>query len=295
MPDIALRFQRDMLVLSSSVDAAFERIGVDPVRAANLTLLLEPEVLEPSLRLEHDVGAQCIVVPTARITPARLAHERLEEKAQQIADQAFGLVEALNPQHVLIEIGPCGLPFDASSAGSRKEHRDQYRRATALLEGVGADAFFLNGFTRPEAFACAIEGVREASGLPIFISVDLEDDGSCRGGFGMLESTCATAEECGADVMGFSTAAPAAEAAKLAARARRACSLPLLVQARCEMQKPRSAWDVPDGVYPTAESMVDFALSMRAAGVQFLRASGKASPAYTGALVATVSGLDVHS
>ena len=36
------------------------------------------------------------------------------------------------------------------------------------------------------------------------------------------------------------------------------------------------------------------AVKLYAAGVQFLRATGQATPAYTGALVATVSGLDVR-
>ena len=39
--------------------------------------------------------------------------------------------------------------------------------------------------------------------------------------------------------------------------------------------------------------MVELVVRLRAQGVQFLRASGAATPAYTGALLATVGGSDV--
>ena len=39
--------------------------------------------------------------------------------------------------------------------------------------------------------------------------------------------------------------------------------------------------------------MMPAALVLRAVGVQFLRAAGQATPAYTGVLAATVAGLDV--
>ena len=41
------------------------------------------------------------------------------------------------------------------------------------------------------------------------------------------------------------------------------------------------------------DTMMPAALELRAAGVQFLRAAGQATPAYTGVLAATVAGLDV--
>jgi hypothetical protein len=39
--------------------------------------------------------------------------------------------------------------------------------------------------------------------------------------------------------------------------------------------------------------MVDAAYALRAAGVQFVRAAGQATPSYTAALVAALEGLDV--
>ena len=47
--------------------------------------------------------------------------------------------------------------------------------------------------------------------------------------------------------------------------------------------------------YYSPDTMMPTALELRAAGVQFRRAAGQATPAYTGALAATVAGLDVAS
>ena len=45
--------------------------------------------------------------------------------------------------------------------------------------------------------------------------------------------------------------------------------------------------------YYSPDTMMPAALELRAAGVQFLRAAGQATPAYTGVLAAAVAGLDV--
>ena len=78
---------------------------------------------------------------------------------------------------MLVEIGPCGLPLDPSSKASLNENRDQYARAARACEGMQLDAFFLNGFTNPSDLKCALMGVRQVSGLPVFASVDVAADG----------------------------------------------------------------------------------------------------------------------
>ena len=45
--------------------------------------------------------------------------------------------------------------------------------------------------------------------------------------------------------------------------------------------------------YYCPDAMVGVAVQLRGAGVQFLRATGAATPAYTGALAAAVTGYDV--
>mgnify|MGYP002554810123 FL=1 len=293
MPDIALRFDKDMLVISASVSAALARQGVDVGRDLELMTVLEPDSIQEAMRLESMAGAQCLVTTTAGITPARMAQVGMEDRAQDVARASLEVLRPLKPQHVLVEIGPCGLPLDASSKASLNENRDQYARAARLFAGEQFDAFFLNGFTTASDLLCALMGVRQVSDMPAFASVDVLADGTLASGRGTLEEACSIMGEYGASVAGFSTASGIEDACALAKRAEAACDLPILVQLAVAEHKPKQGGPTDANPYYCPDAVVDAAVRLRASGVQFLRATGAATPAYTGALAATTAGLDV--
>ena len=126
MPDIDLRLHKDMLVLSAPVLPALQRLGVDVERDAELTLLLEPDTYEDFYKMEAIAGAQCMVAGTGSFTSARLTRVRMEERAADLVRLSLEAVSSVKPQHVLAEIGPCGLPLDPSSKASLNENKDQY-------------------------------------------------------------------------------------------------------------------------------------------------------------------------
>lgn len=293
MPDIALRFDKDMLVVSAPVSAALARQGVDVDRDLELMTVLEPDSIQEAMRLESMAGAQCLVTTTAGITPARMAQVGMADRAHDVARASLGVLQPLKPQHVLVEIGPCGLPLDASSKASLNENRDQYARAARLFEGEQFDAFFLNGFTTASDLLCALMGVRQVSDMPAFASVDVLADGTLASGRGTLEEACSIMGEYGASVAGFSTASGIEDACALAKRAEAACDLPILVQLAVAEHKPKQGGPTDANPYYCPDAVVDAAVRLRASGVQFLRATGAATPAYTGALAATTAGLDV--
>ena len=289
MPDIALRFDKDMLVVSAPVSAALSRQGVDVDRDLELMTVLEPDSIQEAMRLESMAGAQCLATSTAGITPARMAQIGMEDRAHDVARASLEVLRPLKPQHVLVEIGPCGLPLDASSKASLNENRDQYARAARLFAGEQFDAFFLNGFTTASDLLC----VRQVSDMPAFASVDVLADGTLASGRGTLEEACAIMGEYGASVAGFSTACGIEDACALAKRAEAACDLPILVQLAVAEHKPKQGGPTDANPYYCPDAVVDAAVRLRASGVQFLRATGAVTPAYTGALVATTAGLDV--
>lgn len=297
MADIALRFHKDMLVLSSPVEPVLARQGVDVERDLEFVMLFEPDSLHDALRLQVLAGAPCLVLPTAGMTPARLTHHGMEEQAPQLVAAVMEQVVELKVQHLIAEVGPCGLPLDGSSKASLNEHRDQYARVGRLFAEYELDALFLNGFESAAALKCALMGLRQVSDLPVLASVNVRADGMLAGGRDALEEALAVMEDLGAQVAGFSTAAGPDEACVLAKRAARACDLPLLAQLDVAEVEPKAkrfgVVPAKENPYGTPDAVVDAALRLRAAGVQFLRAQGAAMPAYAGALAATLSGLDV--
>lgn len=341
MPDIQLRFHHDMLVLSAPVDATLARQSVDAARDRQYLNLMEPDVVQDAIKLELVAGAQCLVTTTEDITGARLAHVHMDGDASKLAEAALELANELKPQHVLAEIGPCGLPLDASSKASLNENRAQYADAARAFGDGAFDAFFLNGFTSIADLKCALMGVSQVSGKPIFASVTIGEGGNTlpeetfvrvahddaspiEGGisFGTLTpmeeaaappvpasrlkamdaqawpEAIAVMEELGASVVGFETAEPLDRAIEYARQAASATSLPLLAQLRVKANAGTSKLDA----LKPAEDIRDYtpatmdraAIKLYGEGVQFLRATGAATPAFTGALAATLQGLDVH-
>lgn len=298
MPDIGLRFHKDMLVLSTPAASALERLGINVERDAELTMLLEPDTIEDVYKLESIAGAQCLVADTARLVPARLAHSGMESRASELAHAFLEAVRKFKPQHVLAEIGPCGLPLDASSKASLTENRDQYARAARLFANEEIDAFFLNEFASCADLKCALMGVRKVSDRPVFASVDVRPDGVLACGRGTIEEAACVMAEFEASVAGFSTPADEEAAVALAKRAiatldAEGAALPLLVQLEVVRRDARQQAPTPSNPYCNPDTMVNAALALHAAGVQFVRACGDATPAYTGALAATTMGLDV--
>ena len=266
MPDIALRFHKDMLVLSSPVAVVLARQGFDVEHDLEFANLVEPEAVRDALRLNKMAGAQCLVANTEGIAPARLAHRGMEDRAAEIVRTGLSLARELKPQHVLVEIGPCGLPLDAASKSSLNENRDQYARAAHACDGQEFDAFFLNGFANPADLKCALMGVRQVSGAPVYASVDVD---------------------------GFATAAPLDAAVTFARRASGAGRLPVLAQLIVREHNPKQGDVTHENPYYCPDVLVGAAVQLRAAGAQFLRAAGAATPAYAGALAAASEGFDV--
>ena len=239
MPDIALRFHKDMLVLSSPVAVVLARQGFDVEHDLEFANLVEPEAVRDALRLNKMAGAQCLVANTEGIAPARLAHRGMEDRAAEIVRTGLSLARELKSQHVLVEIGPCGLSLDAASKSSLNENRDQYARAARACDAQEFDAFFLNGFANPADLKCALMGVRQVSGAPVFASVDVDADGMLADGRHTFEDALAVMVDYEASVVGFATAAPLDAAVTFARRASGAGRLPVLAQLIVREHNPK--------------------------------------------------------
>lgn len=171
MADIQLRFGKDILVLSGSLESTLARQGINAPADMPFLTLMEPDTIADALNLQITAGAQCLVTPTHNITPARLAFVNMRADGALIAKSALEIACQLNPQHILVDIGPCGLPLDSTSKESLNEHKAQYMNAAHFFDGLSLDAFFLNGFSSLDDLRCALMGLRQISDLPIFASV----------------------------------------------------------------------------------------------------------------------------
>ena len=341
MPDIELRFGKDMLVLSSPIDATLSRQGLDVERDRQYLNLMEPDIVRDAYRLEDIAGAQCFVTPTEDLTQARLAHVRMDGDAAKLAHAAVTAISELKPQHILAEIGPCRLPLDASSKASLNENRAQYADAAHAFAAEPIDALFLNGFTNLADLKCALMGVAQVCDKPVFASVtvgeaveqDAREAQKDASDESVLESIAQPAlfsgyevadvpsfpqsvlkraplspdkwgeavdimQEFGAAVVGFETAEPTYRAVSYVQEAAQRTHLPILAQLRLTIdpstRRPAPLKPLEDILEYTPDTLASAAVKLYGAGAQFLRATGKATPACSGALAAAVYGLDVR-
>lgn len=294
MADIALRFHKDMLVLSSPIRHEVAQIGLDSERDLNYMATFEPEPLRDALRMNIMGGVPVLVAPLEGLTPARLAHQGNENEAAALATEVVSLARKLKPQHLLLEIGPCGLPLDPDSKASLNESKDQYARAGRACEGLEFDAFFLNGFENITDLKCALMGLRQVSDGLIFAALTVDEQGNALKGGASLEEAVAMMSEYGAAVVGFATKAGPEAAVELTKRAVTATDRPILVELIVGPREDNLLAPNPDNPYPNPDALVAVAGQLQTAGAQFLRAEGQATPSYAAAMVVAVGGQDVN-
>lgn len=291
MPDIQMRFNKDMLVLSTPLDYQLASQGFEP-SDREYVVLCEPELIEESFKLEKSIGVPCFVTPTEGITEARLAYARFEGRSAEMARIAYESAAQFSPQHLIAAIGPTGLPLDPTSAVSLKQSKQQYHDAVLALKEYPFDALFFTGFRNLSDAQCALMGARAVYDGPLFISLVPAEGGIFSDGRTLAEGV-ALCDEYGADVIGVESYAPARVLVGYAKEMAAATDKPLLMDISVRRKDKRQFEPTEENPYPTPNEMIDLAVRLRAQGIEFLRASGSATPAYTGALLATVGGSDV--
>lgn len=293
MADIQMRFGKDMLVLSAGFTRIFDQQGFDIKTEEAYVDLCEPELIEQAYQMEKMIGTPCLCTATECITNARLAHEKFEGRGPELAQGAWEMVDSFTPQHSLAVVGPTGLPLDESSAPSLKASRKQYQDAVAELMNYPFDALYFSGFTNGYDAQCALIAARAIYDGPIFLSFELTDEGALPSASHTFEEAVRLVDEYGADVIGVASGARLEKLEAVVAALRDATEKPIVVELIVRELIERALNPDADNPYYSPDTMVEAALKLHTWGVQFVRATGMASPAYTGALVATLSGLDV--
>ena len=296
---------RDKLL---SVAASLEKLSEHPLSEAivaeaekeSLTFLSVDKFEQiPGQGIRGEVEGQLCLAGNRRMMEANhIEGSALLAQGEALAEAALAVMAEFKPQHTLVEIAPCGLPLDPDSKASLVENRDQYARAAQFFDGRTFDAFFLNGFTTADDLKCALMGLRKVTDAPIIASVDVQGDGGLASGRGTWREAVEVMAEYGAAVAGFSTLATPDQARGLADAARetleaRGADLCLMATLQVFQRDAKQQGPTTENPYYSPDTMMPAALELRAAGVQFLRAAGQATPAYTGVLAATVAGLDV--
>lgn len=277
--DIALRLNKEMLVLSGSIEAGLARLDVDVERDLAIANILEPETIKTATSPYVMGGVQCLVANTKGCLQAKLAQSNLDDRSEDVARAAIDIAKTCDPQHIIVELGNCGLPLDSASKNSLNEFKNQYVKAARVFDKIGNfDAYMLTGLGNSTQIKCALMGLRQASDKPVFVSAQVDANGQLNS----KEDIYNYAQilfEFGATVAGIEIHDDLTTAEKLIKRLRAGCDLPILVEFYIDGSK--------DKPYYSADEMKEAALMANKAGAQFLRATGDGRPAHAAVLAGT--------
>lgn len=284
--DLSLRINKEMLVLSGTIAEGLARLDMDVDHDLSIANILEPETIKTAIEPYVMAGAQCLVANTSGILQSLLAHENIDERMFDIAKAAIDIARGCKPQHIIVELGNCGLPLDSDSKYSLNEFKNQYVSAGRIFDEIGGfDAFMLSGLNNLTEIKCALMGLKQVSDKPIIVDAKVDADGKLNNSEDIYDYAN-TIVEFGATIAGITVNDEIDIAQKLCKRLRAGCDLPILLDIFVGQSR--------DGYYYNPDICKDVCVAANFAGAQFLRASGYARPAHTAVLAGTAGQMPLN-
>ena len=167
MADLHLRLGLDVLTIAENARNILIHSGLDVDSDANLTLAIEPEVVENAIAEDLRTGAQCVVTNVINFNPSALRKMKALDEAETLAKKSVAMTKNKQVQHPLIRIFPSELPLDPTSKQSLNEHAEEYKFTAKLFDELPVDGFLLHGFESATELKCALIGMRKVSNKTI--------------------------------------------------------------------------------------------------------------------------------
>jgi 5-methyltetrahydrofolate--homocysteine methyltransferase len=193
---------------------------------------------------------------------------------------------------VLAAVGPCGLRLDPLNEESLEAAASQYAEQIGALAAEQPDAILIESMTDLPDALCALRAAQSLCELPVIVSCVFDAQGHVGADTTDFEAVITSLEETGADVIGIEGALSFQQLLALVRRAAQTTPLPLFVRPDADTS-PTLLVGTNVSSVAAADGFVDVALALRQAGVQFIGSGCGTTPAFTGAIYATVGGTEV--
>lgn len=257
MPDVSLRFHKDMLVVAplltlEALDANMD--GSEPLEYFNI---LDEELVREAHERYKLAGAQCVLTNTRRAHCSALRVFGLEDAFEDINIKGVSLAREAGFEHVIGVLEPVA--------------KEVLLEQAAILAAQNPDALMLLGEANEPELAELIAELRALTSLPL-IALSQEADVISIMGFSLQESLDDLQQKKRTSVQPFMVCPrpPTPE------QIRKTHRLP---------HKLELAWLI--------DEMTEFALEARHLGAQFIGTAPGSPPVFTGAISAAISSLDV--
>ena len=186
------------VLLDGATGSNLMKAGMPRGVCTELWVLEHPEIVLELQRNYREAGSQVILAPTFSANRVSLTDRGVGERLKEINERLLAITKeaAAGKAYVAGDMTTIGRA-DADYAMLLGIYREQ---AEALAEG-GADLIMVETMLGLEETMAALEGCREACGLPVLCSLTIESDGSLFFGGNIFDAAEALAQM-GADAVG---------------------------------------------------------------------------------------------
>lgn len=292
MPDIMLRLGRDVLVAEGAMGTMLQRAGMPAGASCDQLNELDQEMVSDVHRLYHLAGANCAITNTFCGTRSKLAEHDLEDRAEIFNREGVRIARSVHPEHILADIGPCGLLMPPYGQATYEEVFKQYAAQAAMLAAEGPDAIIIETMIDIADACCAVRAARSVCDLPVFATCTFNDQGLMPLSGTSPAAAALALRAAGAAAVGLNCGLGPEQAYPLFKEMAAAVDLPLIVQPNAGLpQVARNG----ETVYPgTPDEFAVWATRFVAAGASIVGSCCGSTPAFTGAIAAIVGGKDVQ-
>ncbi|MDR2106669.1 MAG: homocysteine S-methyltransferase family protein [Coriobacteriales bacterium] len=291
MPDLPLRFNRDIIVVDGAMGTMLQREDVPSDECGMLLNVLDPEMIAGIHRQYRLAGAQALTTNSFGGTRAKLAVYGLADRLEELNRAAVRLARSAKPEHVLADVGPCGLVLEPLGSATFDEVFEQYAEQVRALAAENPDAILIETMADIADARCALLAAKSVCDLPVIVSCTFDATGHMELSGTTPEAAVVILESAGAAAIGMNCGLGPEQLLPLLERMAGATTLPLLIQPNAGLPQVDSS-----GVTyytGTAEDFAEAAELFRRAGAQFVGSCCGSTPAFTSAIYATIGDRDV--
>ena len=288
MPDILNRLGREVLIVDGAMGTMLHRAGMPSGQCPEELNVTNPEMVLDVHHAYVTVGAECISTNTFGGSRPKLAEFGLGDRVEELNRAAVKLARRSGAQHILADVGPCGLVMEPLGPATYDEVFDIFVEQVSALVAENPDAIALETFTDLAEIRCALLAARSVTDLPVIASMTFGLSGRSELSATDPETAAVVLEACGATVVGMNCGLGPEQMLPLVERMAAATALPLIVQPNAGLPQ------LIDGrtVFPgTADEMGEHAARFAAMGAAMVGSCCGSSPSFTGAIMDEAKGV----
>jgi 5-methyltetrahydrofolate--homocysteine methyltransferase len=291
MADIQLRFNKDILVLDGAMGTMLQNADIPSDECGMLLNVLDPELIASIHEHYLQAGAQVLTTNSFGGTRAKLSEYGLEDRLVELNRASVRIAKSVKPQHVLGDVGPCGLVLEPLGTAHFDEVFDQYAEQIQALAAEEPDAILIETMADIADARCAVLAAKHVCDLPVFISCTFDTTGHMELSGTDPQTAAIILEAAGASAIGMNCGLGPAQLLPLLKQMARATSLPLIIQPNAGLPQ------IDDSGHTVFSGQADdFSISsyeFRKEGAQFIGSCCGSTPAFTAAIYATIGDTDV--